>query len=435
MINTVDMRGGIDEKFIAGLRERGQRDMQKAVEAASDIIRKVREEGDKAVFELTKKFDGADIQKSGLQVSAVEIEEAYAQVDAELLEVIRKASANIKDFHSKQLKQSWLYEGKDGVVLGQRVTPLESVGVYVPGGTAPLISSVLMNVIPAAVAGVENIILLTPPGRDGLINQAIIVAAVESGAKNIYKAGGAQAIAAMAYGTETIPAVDKITGPGNIYVAAAKKLVYGVVGIDMVAGPSEILVIGDEAAKPAFIAADMLSQAEHDTLAAALLVTDSAGLGEEVIKEIGRQFNLLDRKDILIKSLRDNCAVILASSLEDAVSISNAIAPEHLELCVADPYKLLGKVKNAGAVFLGSYSPEPVGDYFAGPNHVLPTGGSAKFGSPLGVYDFMKRSSVISYTKDALESSGGDIARFAKAEGLTAHANAIKIRLEAGGLK
>lgn len=432
MIKKVDMRNGINKEYITALRARGRKDMQSALEAASDIISRVMEEGDKAVYEYTKKFDGADLRESGLLVSPAEIETARALMDDELLEIIRKAAANIRDFHERQLEKSWMYSGDDGNTLGQLILPLESVGVYVPGGTAPLISSVLMNVIPAAAAGVENIILATPPGRDGKINPGIIAAAVEAGVKKIYKAGGAQAIAAMAYGTETIQAVDKITGPGNIYVAAAKKLVYGVVGIDMVAGPSEILVIGDETADPAFIAADMLSQAEHDTMAAALLVTDSVRLGEEVEKEIDRQFRLLDRKDILSESLNNNCAVILAGSLSEAVNISNRIAPEHLELCVARPHELLGKVKNAGAVFLGSYSPEPVGDYFAGPNHVLPTGGSARFSSPLGVYDFMKRTSVISYTRKALDNYGSYIAKFAEAEGLTAHANAINIRLGAG---
>jgi histidinol dehydrogenase len=430
MIKIVDMREGIKDSFLDELKKRGSSNMEEAVAIASDIIKMVRSEGDEALIKLTKKYDRADLEDCGLQVSDEEMEKAYESVDAELLRSIRNAARNIRDFHARQAEQPWLYEAGDGIVLGQLINPLERAGIYVPGGTAPLISSVLMNAIPAAVAGVQDIILCTPPDKKAGINPAILAAAKESGVKRVFRVGGAQAIAAMAFGTQSIPAVDKITGPGNIFVAAAKRLVYGFVGIDMVAGPSEILVIGDEHSNPAYVAADMLSQAEHDSLAAAILVTDSCRLAENVIKEVEKQSEMLDRKEILAKSLKDNCFVILTSDLKSAADISNSIAPEHLELNVSEPYKLIGLVKNAGAVFIGEYSPEPAGDYYAGPNHILPTGGSSRFSSPLGVYDFIKRSSVIEYSKKALLNSGSDIIRFAKAEGLTAHANAIKIRLD-----
>ncbi|MDD4494638.1 MAG: histidinol dehydrogenase [Eubacteriales bacterium] len=430
MIKLVDMQKGIEGSFLDELKKRGNRSMEEAVVTASEIIHMVRSEGDGALYKLTKKFDGVDLEGSALQVSDADFEKAYKSVDSELLMAIRNAAENIRDFHSRQLEQSWLYVGKEDVVLGQIVNPLDKVGIYVPGGTAPLISSVLMNAIPAEVAGVKNIILCTPPDKTSGVNPAILAAAKESGVSRVFKVGGAQAIAAMAFGTQCIQAVDKITGPGNIYVAAAKRLVYGYVGIDMVAGPSEILVIGDEFSNPAYVAADMLSQAEHDALAAAILVTDSRKLAEGVINEVEKQAARLDRREILAKSLRDNCRIILTSDLETAVEISNSIAPEHLELNVREPYKLMGRVKNAGAIFLGEYSPEPVGDYFAGPNHVLPTGGSSRFSSPLGVYDFIKRSSVIGFTKTALFNAGSEIMHFAKAEGLTAHANAIGVRLD-----
>ncbi|MDD4188620.1 MAG: histidinol dehydrogenase [Eubacteriales bacterium] len=428
MIKIIDMRTARDETFLAAFKARGRRDMESVMENVREIIRTVRENGDKAVNEFTLKFDGVELANQGNSVSETEIRKAYDEITPELMDAVRKASENIRRFHEEQKQLSWTLKGECGSETGQIAAPLENAGVYVPGGTAPLISSVLMNVIPASVAGVKNIYMATPPGKNGKIDPAMLVAANESGVKKIYKVGGAQAIAALAYGTETIPAVDKITGPGNVYVACAKRLVYGDVDIDMIAGPSEVLIIADDSADPAYIAADMLSQAEHDTMAAAVLITDSPEIAEAVGAEIDIQYAGLGRKDIIKKSIEENSAVILTENIDKAAELSNLIAPEHLELCVADPRELLKKIRNAGSVFLGEYSPEPVGDYFAGPNHVLPTGGTARFYSPLGVYDFVKRTNIIAYTKAAFEKSSEAIVLLAEAEGLTAHANAVRIR-------
>lgn len=432
MINIIDMRIERDDEFLEAFKTRGRRGMESVMEKAREIIKSVKTGGDKAVNDFTLKFDGFDCVKQGNNVTEQEIIEAYEKTGPELTGVIKRAALNIRKFHARQKEQSWSLKGDFGSETGQIVTPLENVGVYVPGGTAPLISSVLMNIIPASVAGVKNIYMATPPQKDGKINPAMLVAANESGARSIYKMGGAQAIAAFAYGTETIPAVDKITGPGNIYVACAKRLVYGDVDIDMIAGPSEVLIIADSAANAAYAAADMLSQAEHDIMAAAILITDSPALAEKVRAEIALQYARLSRKDIIAKSIKDNSVIILAENLEKAAELSNLIAPEHLELLVAEPGELLKKIRNAGAIFLGEFSPEPVGDYCAGPNHVLPTGGTARFYSPLGVYDFEKKSNVVAYTKGALGKSSKDIIMLAEAEGLTAHANAIQIRIQAG---
>jgi histidinol dehydrogenase len=430
MIGIVDIRNGRDNDLYCRLTERSQLDQSDVLDKVNGIIQNIRENGDNAVFKYTRLFDGVDITAGSFRVSEEEMEKACSQVDPKLLEVIRKAKANIAAFHEKQKENSWITTEKDGVILGQIYRPLEVVGIYVPGGTAALASSVLMNAVPAKVAGVNKVVMATPPGKDGSINPAILAAAREAGVDEIYKMGGAQAIAAMAFGTASVPRVDKIFGPGNIYVATAKRMVYGFCDIDMFAGPSEIMVVADETANPKFVAADLLSQAEHDVLSAAILVTTSEKLAAEVDAEIERQYSYLSRKTILGRSLKDYAAAVLVNSLEEAVEVVNRIAPEHLELCVAEPFNLLGSVKNAGAVFLGSYSSEPLGDYFAGPNHVLPTGGTARFFSPLNVADFIKKSSVISYTANALEKIKDDIVLFAEAEGLDGHANAIKVRFE-----
>ncbi len=415
------------------LEKRNNFDASHIADTVSEIVNRVKYEGDKAILHYTKKFDKIFIDDYCLKVSENEFEKAYTKVDEKLLSTIKKACGNIKEYHEKQKNQSWFCSRQDGVILGQKYTPLKSVGVYVPGGTAPLISSVLMNVLPAKAAGVEKIIMATPPQRDGSINPAMLVAAREAGAAQIYKMGGAQAIAAFAYGTDSVPRVDKITGPGNIYVAAAKRLVYGNVDIDMFAGPSEICVIADGNANASYIAADMLSQAEHDVIAASVLITVSKELAEKVDIELEEQFNKLKRKEIIKKSLDNYGAIILVNSIKEAVELSDRIAPEHLEILVDEPFKLLGEVGNAGAVFLGPYSPEPIGDYFAGPNHVLPTGGTARFFSPLDITQFVKKSSVIYYTKDALLKDVRDVERFALAESLDAHARAVTIRAEGEG--
>jgi histidinol dehydrogenase len=428
MIKVIDMRQGSDSGLFAGLVGRnriGEGDVLRTVE---DILSKVRAEGDKAIIEYTLKFDNVQLEQTSLKVSKEEITAAYEKIDPKLLAVIRNAKANIKAFHSRQKENSWFMTGEDGIMLGQLYRPLEVIGIYVPGGTAVLTSSVLMNALPAKVAGVNRIIMATPPRRDGSIEPAVLVAAQEAGVAEIYKMGGAQAIAAMAFGTETVPKADKLFGPGNIYVATAKRLVFGYCDIDMIAGPSEITVVADETANPVYVAADLLSQAEHDVLAASILVTPSEKLADEVIKEIEKQARLLSRKDILDKSLAEHSAVVLVNDLDEAMDIANRIAPEHLELCIEDPFSRLDSVKNAGAVFLGHWSPEPLGDYFAGPNHVLPTGGTARFFSPLNVADYVKKSSVISYTRKALEKVSGDVVYFAKSEGLDAHANALTVR-------
>ena len=396
----------------------------------NDIIKNVREKKDEAIFSYTEQFDGAKIDASTILVTDEEIAEAYEKVDSKLLAVIRKALVNIKEYHEKQRQYSWFDSRDNGIILGQKVTPLEKVGVYVPGGKAVYPSSVLMNVIPAKVAGVDQIVMTTPPGKDGKVYPSTLVAAKEAGVDKIYKVGGAQAIAALAFGTESIPKVDKIVGPGNIYVALAKKAVFGYVSIDSIAGPSEILVLADETANPHFVAADLLSQAEHDPLASAILVTTSKELAQEVEKEIDKFLETLSRREILEQSLSNYGYILLGDTLEDCIDTVNEIASEHLEIMTKDPYETMTKVRNAGAIFLGEYSSEPLGDYFAGPNHVLPTNGTAKFFSPLGVDDFIKKSSIISYSREALEPIHEDIIKFANAERLTAHANSIKVRFE-----
>ena len=396
----------------------------------NDIIQNVREKRDEAVFEYTLKFDGATIDQDNIRVTEEEIKEAYEQVDPKLLDVIRKALVNIRDYHTKQKQYSWFDSDESGIILGQKVTPLKTVGVYVPGGKAVYPSSVLMNVIPAKVAGVSNIIMTTPCGKDGKVYPSTLVAAKEAGVDAIYKVGGAQAIAALAFGTESIPKVDKIVGPGNIYVALAKKAVFGYVSIDSIAGPSEIMVLADETANPRFVAADLLSQAEHDEMASAILVTTSETLAEQVSVEVDKFVETLSRKEIIRKSLDNYGYILVADTMQDAIDTDNEIASEHLELVTKNPFETMTKIRNAGAIFIGEYSSEPLGDYFAGPNHVLPTNGTAKFFSPLSVDDFIKKSSIISYSREALEPVYKDIVQFAECEKLTAHANSIRVRFE-----
>ncbi len=393
------------------------------------IIKNVKENGDKALFNYTLQFDKANINADNIVVTTEELEEAYKEVNPKLIEVIRKSLAKIKAFHEKQLQNSW-FDYSDGIILGQKVTPIEQAGVYVPGGKAVYPSSVLMNVIPAKVAGVNHIYMTTPPSFDGKVCASTLVAAHEAGVDTIYKVGGAQAIAALAFGTESVTKVDKIVGPGNIYVALAKKSVFGHVSIDSIAGPSEILVLADDTANPRFVAADLLSQAEHDELASAILITTSRALAEDVSKEIDGFLEKLSRRDIISKSLDNFGYIFVADSMDMAIDAVNEIASEHLELVVKDPFETMTKIKNAGAIFLGEYSSEPLGDYFAGPNHVLPTNGTAKFFSALSVDDFIKKSSVISYSREALLDVHKDIETFAECEGLTAHANSIKVRFE-----
>lgn len=396
----------------------------------NDIIQNVREKRDEAIFEYTLKFDGATIDQDNICVTEEEIKEAYEQVDPKLLDVIRKALVNIRDYHAKQKQYSWFDSDESGIILGQKVTPLKTVGVYVPGGKAVYPSSVLMNVIPAKVAGVSNIIMTTPCGKDGKVYPSTLVAAKEAGVDAIYKVGGAQAIAALAFGTESIPKVDKIVGPGNIYVALAKKAVFGYVSIDSIAGPSEIMVLADETANPRFVAADLLSQAEHDEMASAILMTTSETLAEQVSVEVDKFVATLSRKEIIRKSLDNYGYILVADTMQDAIDTVNEIASEHLELVTKNPFETMTKIRNAGAIFIGEYSSEPLGDYFAGPNHVLPTNGTAKFFSPLSVDDFIKKSSIISYSREALEPVYKDIVQFAECEKLTAHANSIRVRFE-----
>ena len=393
------------------------------------IIEEVRNNRDQAVFNYTKQFDGADINAGNILVTEEEIAEAYEQVDTTLLAVIRKSLVNIKKYHEKQVQNSW-FTTEDGIILGQKVTALATVGVYVPGGKAVYPSSVLMNVLPAKVAGVDRIVMCTPPGKDGKVYPSTLVAAKEAGVDEIYKVGGAQAIAAMAFGTESVPKVDKIVGPGNIYVALAKKAVFGYVSIDSIAGPSEILVLADETANPRYVAADLLSQAEHDEMASAILITTSQKLAEEVSAEIDQFVAELSRKEIIQKSLGNYGYILVADNMEEAIDTVNAIASEHMEIVTADPFHVMTKIRNAGAIFIGEYSSEPLGDYFAGPNHVLPTNGTAKFFSALSVDDFIKKSSIISYSREALEKVHKDIEQFAECEKLTAHANSIRVRFE-----
>ncbi|MCI9306461.1 MAG: histidinol dehydrogenase [Lachnospiraceae bacterium] len=399
-------------------------------EQVSAILNEVKEKGDEALFSFTERFDGVRLTRDTIRVTKEEIEEAYRQIDLELLEVIRQALKNIRSFHEKQKRNSWFDSQPDGTLLGQKITPLQTVGVYVPGGKAVYPSSVLMNIVPARVAGVERILMTTPPGKDGKVSVNTLVAAHEAGVSEIYKVGGAQAVGALAYGTESIPKADKIVGPGNIYVALAKKAVYGFVSIDSIAGPSEILVLADETANPRFVAADLLSQAEHDEMASAILVTTSKELAEQVSLEVDSFVEKLSRKEILVKSLENYGWILVADTMEEAIETANAIASEHLEIVTKDPFRVMTKIRNAGAIFIGEYASEPLGDYFAGPNHVLPTNGTAKFFSPLGVDDFVKKSSLVYYSKDALKAVHKDIIRFAEAEGLTAHANSIAVRFE-----
>ena len=396
----------------------------------TEILRQVRERGDEAVFEYTRQFDKFPADASNIRVTEEEILRAYEETDPALTEVIRKALVNIQKYHEKQKRNSWFDTSGDGTMLGQKVTPMEKVGVYVPGGKAVYPSSVLMNIVPAKAAGVERIIMTTPANSEGKVNPAVLVAAKEAGADEVYKAGGAQAIGAMAYGTASIPKVDKIVGPGNIYVALAKRAVYGHVSIDSIAGPSEILVLADETANPRYVAADLLSQAEHDELASAILVTTSEALAERVNHEIHNFLQTLSRREIIEKSLDNFGYILLAKDMEEAIETANAIASEHLEIVTRDPFYVMTKIKNAGAIFLGEYSSEPLGDYFAGPNHILPTNGTAKFFSPLGVDDFVKKSSVIYYSREALAPIHKDIIQFAESEQLTAHANSIRVRFD-----
>lgn len=398
--------------------------------SVKEILNKVKEEKDAAVFAYTAKFDGAELTADTIEVTDAEIEEAYAQVDDTLLTVIRKAKDNIESYHAKQRQNSWFDSKPDGTILGQKITPLHRVGVYVPGGKAVYPSSVLMNVMPAKVAGVDEIIMVTPPGKNGKVSPNTLVAAKEAGVDKIYKVGGAQAIAALAYGTESIPKVDKIVGPGNIYVALAKKAVYGHVSIDSIAGPSEILVVADETANPRYVAADLLSQAEHDELASAILVTTSEKLAHEVSDQVDGFLKELSRAEIISKSLDNYGYILLADTMEDVIDVANEIASEHLEIQTKNPFEVMTKIRNAGAIFIGEYASEPLGDYFAGPNHILPTNGTAKFFSPLSVDDFIKKSSIISYSREALQKVHKDIESFAKAEQLTAHANSIHVRFE-----
>lgn len=418
------------ENILSDLLKRDPNNYDSYGAVVQEIVNEVKEKKDSAVFAYTKKFDGAEVNASNIRVTEEEIGEAMKEVEPGLLEVMKKAMKNIRDYHQMQIQHSWFDSKPDGSILGQKVTALESVGVYVPGGKAAYPSSVLMNIIPAEVAGVKRIVMVTPPGKDGKVNPVTLTAAHLAGATEVYKVGGAQAVAALAFGTESIPRVNKIVGPGNIFVALAKKAVYGHVSIDSIAGPSEILVLADETANPRFVAADLLSQAEHDELASAILVTTSKELAENVSKQVDSFVKELSRKEILEKSLENFGYILVAETMEEAVETANAIASEHLEIVTKNPFEVMTKIHNAGAIFIGEYSSEPLGDYFAGPNHVLPTNGTAKFFSPLGVDDFIKKSSIIYYSKEALEPIHKDIIAFAEAEHLTAHANSIRVRFE-----
>lgn len=416
--------------ILADLLKRDPNNYSAYEDTVQAIVDDVRARGDEALFEYTKKFDGAELSADNIRVTQAEIQEALSQVDPNLLAVMKKSMKNIREYHEKQKQYSWFDSKPNGTILGQKVTALSSVGVYVPGGKAAYPSSVLMNIIPAEVAGVEKIVMVTPPGKDGKVNPVTLIAAHLAGATEVYKVGGAQAIAALAFGTKSIPRVNKIVGPGNIFVALAKKAVYGHVSIDSIAGPSEILVLADETANSRFVAADLLSQAEHDELASAILVTTSMELAEKVSAEAEAFVQNLSRKAILEKSLENYGYILVADSMEDAIETANAIASEHLEIVTKNPFEVMTKIQNAGAIFMGEYSSEPLGDYFAGPNHVLPTNGTAKFFSPLGVDDFIKKSSIIYYSREALEAVHTDIESFAEAEHLTAHANSVRVRFE-----
>ena len=418
------------KNLLEDLLKRSPNSYGKYQESVRVILDAVKERGDDALFEYTKKFDGADVNAANILVTEEEIEEAYETVDPGLIEVIRKALVNIRSYHEKQMQYSWFDSSPDGTILGQKVTPLAKVGVYVPGGKAAYPSSVLMNIMPAKVAGVDEIIMVTPPGKDGKVTPTTLVAAKEAGADKVYKAGGAQAVAALAYGTQSIPKVDNIVGPGNIYVALAKKAVYGHVSIDSIAGPSEILVLADETADPRCVAADLLSQAEHDELASAILVTTSMELAEKVSEWTDIFVRELSRGEIMQKSLDNYGHILVAENMEDAIEAANEIASEHLEIMTENAFEVMTKIRNAGAIFIGKYSSEPLGDYFAGPNHVLPTNGTAKFFSPLSVDDFIKKSSIIYYSREALDKIHTDIEQFAESEQLTAHANSIRVRFD-----
>lgn len=429
-MRTLKLTSDTKKNLLEDLLKRSPNNYTQYEESVNAIIEKVRAEKDAAVFSYTKQFDGADINASNIRVTEEEIKEAYTLVDDKLLQVMRKSLENIRVYHEKQKQYSWFDSRPDGVMLGQKVTALASAGVYVPGGKAAYPSSVLMNVIPAKVAGVEKIVMTTPCNKEGKVNPATLVAAMEAGVTEIYKVGGAQAIAALAFGTESIPKVDKIVGPGNIYVALAKKAVFGHVSIDSIAGPSEILVLADETSNPRYVAADLLSQAEHDELASAILITTSEELAKKVSEEVDKFVAELSRKEIIEKSLENYGYILIADSLDEAIETANEIASEHLEILTANPFEVMMKIQNAGAIFVGEYASEPLGDYFAGPNHILPTNGTAKFFSPLGVDDFIKKSSIISYSREALEPVYKDIVQFATSEQLTAHANSIKVRFE-----
>nr|WP_317354239.1 histidinol dehydrogenase [uncultured Agathobacter sp.] len=417
------------QNILENLLKRSPNNYTEYESSVNEIINNVRENRDKAIFDYTKKFDKADIDASNIRVTKEEIQDAYDKVDEKLLAVIRKSLVNIKKYHEKQLQNSW-FTSEDGIILGQKITALEKAGVYVPGGKAVYPSSVLMNVLPAKVAGVDKIVMCTPPGADGKVYPSTLVAANEAGVDEIYKVGGAQAIAAMAFGTESVPKVDKIVGPGNIFVALAKKAVFGYVSIDSIAGPSEILVLADETANPRYVAADLLSQAEHDEMASAILITTSKELAEKVSDEVEGFVKVLSRKEIIQKSLDNYGYILVADNMDDAIDAVNEIASEHMEIVTKDPFTVMTRIRNAGAIFIGEYSSEPLGDYFAGPNHVLPTNGTAKFFSALSVDDFIKKSSIISYSREALEKVHTDIEQFAQCEQLTAHANSIKVRFE-----
>ena len=416
--------------ILENLLKRSPNNYGKFESAVAEILEKVKSEGDEALFAYTKQFDKVEINKDTIRVTEEEIKEAYDTIDPALLDVIRKALVNIRTYHEKQIQNSWFTSTTNGTMLGQKVTPLNRVGVYVPGGKAVYPSSVLMNIVPAKVAGVPHIVMTTPPGKDGKVCASTLVAAREAGADEIYKAGGAQAVGALAYGTASIPKVDKIVGPGNIFVALAKKAVYGYVSIDSIAGPSEILVLADETANPRYVAADLLSQAEHDELACAILITTSQEFADKVDQEVKGFVEVLSRKEIIQKSLDNFGYILIAEDMDEAIEAANEIAPEHMEIVTANPFEDMMKVKNAGAIFIGEYSSEPLGDYFAGPNHVLPTNGTAKFFSALSVDDFIKKSSIVYYSKAALRDIHKDIVQFATSEQLTAHANSIAVRFE-----
>lgn len=429
-MKTVRLTKDTQRDLLNSLLKRSPNNYGQYESVVADIIANVREKGDKAVFDYASQFDKWNCTADNIRVTDADIEKAYAEADAAFVAVMEKSAANIRDFHQKQLRNSWIDTRPDGSLLGQRILPIAVSGVYVPGGKAAYPSSVLMNVIPAKVAGVERIVMTTPAGADGMVNPGTLVAAKIAGVDEIYKVGGAQAIAAMAFGTESIPKVDKITGPGNIFVALAKKACFGYVSIDSIAGPSEILVIADETANPRYVAADLLSQAEHDELASAILITTDEGVAKEVEQQIDGFLQELSRADIIKKSLDNYGYILLADTMDSAVEAANAIASEHLEILTKDPYQVMTKIRNAGAIFLGEYASEPLGDYYAGPNHILPTNGTARFFSPLNVDDFTKKTSLISYSREALEQAHKDIELFAGKEGLTAHANSIRVRFE-----